>query len=196
VKAEMQGGAILLFGNDVTPHKRAEYEHWHAAHHVPQRLEVPGILGAIRFRSAGALTPNYFTFYRLASVEVLESDAYRALVERPDAETLAMRAHILRPLRFVARVERIPSIPPDSWMVVETAPTSFAWPARAPCTIEGRLVDGQRNHPIMGEAKLPRGMIRLSFAPVEFLEAHLPEGRPGQMGNYFRPLDRFGLDAF
>lgn len=191
----MPGGAFLLFGNDVSPQMRASYEDWHAGHHVPQRLEVPGILGAIRFRSAGISTPNYLTFYRLTSADVLESRAYRALIERPDAETLAMRPHILRPLRFVAQPERMPPVPAGSWMVVETCPTSFLWPARAPATIEGRLVDDQRNHPIMGAAKLPRGMIRLGFAPVEFLEANLPEGRPGQVGNYFRPLDRFGVDA-
>lgn len=191
----MRGGAILLFGNDVASHKRADYEHWHAGHHVPQRLGVPGILGAIRFRSAGVLTPGYLTFYRLASVDVLESPEYRALIEQPDAETLAMRPHILRPQRFVARTESIRTIPTGFWLVVETSPTSFPWPARAPCAIEGSLVDNQRNHPIMGDSKLPRGMIRLSFAPVEYLETNLPEGRPGQLGNNFRPLDRFGFDA-
>lgn len=191
----MPGGAFLLFGNDVSPPMCASYEHWHAGHHVPQRLEVPGILGAIRFKSAGVLSPNYLTFYRLASADVLESDAYRALVERPDPETLAMRPHILRPLRYVAKAERIPLVPVGSWMVVEISPTSLPYSVRAPAQIEGRLVEGQRNHPIMGDAKLPRGMIRLSFAPVEFLEANLPEGRPGQVGNCFRPLDRFGVDA-
>jgi hypothetical protein len=191
----MPGGAVLLFGHDVSAQKRAEYEDWHARHHVPQRLEVPGILGAIRFRSAGALTPNYMTFYRLASADVLESPEYRALIERPDIETLAMRPHILRPQRFVARTERCPPVPAEAWLVVETSATSFPWPARTPCVIEGRLVDEQTNHPIMGDAKLPRGVIRLSFAPVDFLETYLPEGRPGQLGNYFRPLDRFGADA-
>jgi hypothetical protein len=191
----MQGAAILLFGNDVAPQKIAEYEHWHAVHHVPQRLEVEGILGAIRFRSAGNHTPKYLTLYRLASVDVLESAEYRALVERPDAETLAMRPHTLRPQRFVAEVGAVPPIPHGAWMLLERSLSPFVEPASAPLSIEGRLVDQQRNHPIMGDAKLPIGMIRLGFASRDFFKEHLPEGLPGWPEHCFYPLDRFGMDA-
>lgn len=191
----MQGTAILLFGNDVAPHKIAEYEHWHAAHHVPQRLEIEGILGAIRFRSAGSHTPNYLTLYRLTSVDVLESAEYRALVEQPDAETLAMRPHIIRPQRFVAEVGTVPPIPRGAWMMVETSATPFVQPAGAPVSIEGRLVDQQRNHPIMGDARLPCGTIRLGFAPRDHFEAHRTEGLPGRAKPCFHPLDRFGYDS-
>lgn len=191
----MLGTAILLFGNDVTPHKIAEYEHWHAAHHVPQRLEVEGILGAIRFRSAGCHAPGYLTLYRLACVDVLESAQYRALVEQPDAETLAMRSHLIHPQRFVAEIGVVPPIPREAWMMVEQSPLPFVQPASAPLSIEGRLVDQQRNHPIMGDAKLPGGMIRLGFASRDFFEALCPEGSQGRPGPCFYPLDRFGLDS-
>jgi hypothetical protein len=191
----MTGKAFLLFGNDIAPSMRDAYERWHAEHHVPQRLTVPGILGAIRFRGVGAGRPEYFTLYRLSAAQILESPSYRALIDEPDETTRAMRPHFRAPVRFVARTDPMPLIPAGHWMRVETGDLCPP-PAEAAClSISGRLVGDQRNHPIMKEQNLPQGSIRLSFAPREKLAARPPCQGHDDLEGLYRPLDRFGLDA-
>lgn len=191
----MTGRAFLLFGNDIAPLMRDAYERWHAEHHVPQRLTVPGILGAIRFRAEEAGRPEYFTLYRLSAAQILESPPYHALIDEPDETTRAMRPHFRAPMRFVARTDPIPHIPVGYWMRVETGelnpkPAEAGW-----LGISGRLVSDQRNHPIMKEQPLPQGSIRLSFAPRVELAARPPCCGHGGFEKLYRPLDRFGLDA-
>jgi hypothetical protein len=95
--------AFLVFANNVTPAQRSTYESWHGAHHVPQRLTVHGITGATRYQALGIGSPEYLTLYHLSTLSVLDSAAYRALVDEPDSRTLAMRPHIRAPLRFACR---------------------------------------------------------------------------------------------
>lgn len=189
------GTAILLFGNDVREEARAAYESWHAGHHVPQRLTVPGLLGAIRFRLSGQGSPEYLTLYRLSDIDVLESPEYRALIEHPDAETLAMRPNLAAPRRFVASVGRVPVIPEGFAMRAIEADQPFeAARDGQVIVIEGALMTGQRNHPIMGAAPLPSGFLQLSLAPAERLAAApVAHGRP--IGGLYRPIDRFGLET-
>ncbi|MGL5448639.1 MAG: hypothetical protein ACRDBL_15135 [Rhabdaerophilum sp.] len=191
----MTGKAFLLFGNDIEPQMRSEYEAWHAGHHVPQRLEVPGILGAIRFRAEGEGRPEYLTLYRLAQVEVLESEAYRLLIERPDASTLAMRPHFRSPIRLVAEVAVVLFPPDRDWMSVEVSETCFPPACADVSSLHGRLVANQRNHPIMGAEPLPGGFIRLSFARRLVLSEQRIAPGARSLGGLYRPLDRFGVDS-
>lgn len=188
------GTAILLFGNNVLEPARAVYERWHAGHHVPQRLTVPGILGAIRFRLSGQGSPEYLTLYRLRDADVLESAEYRALVEFPDEPTLAMRPNLYAPRRYVAQVGLVPAIP-EGWSM-----RAFEGDHLQPDTrdqdlvvIEGDMLAGQRNHPIMGTIPLPSGRLRLCFGPAEWLQGMGP-GRGKPIGGVYQPIDRFGSD--
>lgn len=189
------GTTILLFGNDVREEARAAYEHWHAGHHVPQRLTVPGLLGAIRFRLSGHGSPEYLTLYRLRDPDVLESPEYGALINQPDAQTLAMRPNLIAPRRFVARVGTVPALPEGFAMrAVESQQPLQAASDGELIVITGQLVADQRNHPIMGAAPLPSGYLQLRLGPVERLESDsLPEGKV--IGGLYLPIDRFGREA-
>lgn len=189
------GTAILLFGNDVNEEARAAYEHWHSRHHVPQRLTVPGILGAIRFRLAGRGSPEYLTLYRLRDVSVLESPRYRALLDHPDPPTREMRPKLAQPRRFVASVGSVPLIPAGFLMQARQGRNVIeARAAKDQVTMEGPLVGDQRNHPIMGAEPLPEGYLQLRFArPGEFSEREDAALLP--IGGLYSPIDRFGLDA-
>lgn len=95
--------AFLVFANDVDPAHREAYEDWHANHHVPQRLTVPGILRAQRYRRSGEVGRAYLTVYWLNAIAALADPRYRRLVERPDAPTIAMRPHLRAPVRLACR---------------------------------------------------------------------------------------------
>jgi hypothetical protein len=92
--------AFLLFSNNVVPRRRGVYEEWHGAHHVPQRLTVPGITRAVRYKAMTSGSPEYLTLYQLSHITVLDSPSYRDLVEHPDQITQAMRPHIKDPIRL------------------------------------------------------------------------------------------------
>ena len=189
------GTAILLFGNDVQNAARAAYERWHSGHHVPQRLTVPGLLGAIRFRLSGHGSPEYLTLYRLRNPDVLDSPEYHALIDHPDAQTLAMRPNLTAPRRFIAKTDHVPAIPEGFAMrAAESQQPLKAAPDGDFIMIEGKLIVDQRNHPIMGAEPLPSGFLQLCFGPVERLEGHhLPKGKV--IGGLYLPIDRFGLET-
>jgi hypothetical protein len=95
--------AWLALWNDVDREVDDEYNAWHAEEHVPQRLTVPGILAAARYRSAGPDQVRYFTWYALAGVDVVRSEPYRKLLEQPTPWSNRMRPHLRNLARYVCR---------------------------------------------------------------------------------------------
>jgi hypothetical protein len=55
-----------------------EFHAWYDTEHIPERKAVPGFLSAERFVCTDGW-PRYVGFYDLASLDVLDSDAYRAI---------------------------------------------------------------------------------------------------------------------
>jgi len=87
----LRGQTILALWNGVDPARRDEYEVWHTREHVPERLTVPGMIGAKRYvRTAGDL-PYYFTLYEMRDAEVLSSAPYRELLTNPTEWSRSMR---------------------------------------------------------------------------------------------------------
>src|SRR4030095_38350 len=87
--------ALLALWNDVDPGFDAEYNDWHADEHVPERLTVPGILWGRRYGTgAGERMPRYLTLYGLQSADVLESAAYRQLLDQPTPLSRTMRPRL------------------------------------------------------------------------------------------------------
>jgi len=101
--------AWLALWNDVTPEVEAEYNEWHGKEHVPQRLTVPGILTACRYRAQYSNQTRYLTWYGLDGVHVLASRAYQALLSNPTPWSRRMRPHLLNMDRL-ACITRLASI--------------------------------------------------------------------------------------
>jgi len=76
---------------------REEYEAWHAFEHVPERVALPGFLGARRYRADAATpgaAPDYFTLYELQGLEALHTPQYQDVVDRPTPWSARMRPHL------------------------------------------------------------------------------------------------------
>ncbi len=88
---DIEGGAVLALWNGVEGARRHEYNVWHNREHVPERLSVPGMLGARRYvRSSGQL-PEYLTLYMMDDTSVLQSEPYRRLLDNPTEWSRSMR---------------------------------------------------------------------------------------------------------
>jgi hypothetical protein len=83
--------ALLMIQADVDPAQAAEWNRWYADKHLPDLLRVPGIRTARRFERAPGYDGNgvagelqhYLAVYDLDSVQVLESDGFRAAHQPP-----------------------------------------------------------------------------------------------------------------
>lgn len=77
---------VLSVWNNYDPAAENFYECWYMTEHFPERLGVPGFLRGRRYKAIEA-DRQYFTFYELASPEVLFSKAYLACLNAPTAWT-------------------------------------------------------------------------------------------------------------
>lgn len=96
--------AWLALWNGFDPALDAEYNTWHAQEHVPERLTVPGMRCAGRYRAIGESVYPYFTLYEMDSLDVLESPEYQALLRQPTPWSRRMRASFGKLLRIPCRV--------------------------------------------------------------------------------------------
>jgi hypothetical protein len=77
------GKALLVVFMEPGAEVEAEFNQWYDAHHVPERVSVPGFLGARRYElceGEGAL--KYLAIYELEDEGVLQSEAYLELREK------------------------------------------------------------------------------------------------------------------
>jgi hypothetical protein len=106
----MQGTSILFAEMTPPPGQEARFHDWYDTEHIPERLAVPGVASAQRYRHTGqaasgfmavakggaatapASAPGFLAVYELADLGVLRSPAYAALQETPSAATRDMLA--------------------------------------------------------------------------------------------------------
>jgi hypothetical protein len=185
--------AFLVFANDVDPAHRDDYEDWHALHHVPQRLQAPGILRAQRYRGTEGALREYLTVYWLEGLDVLASAPYRRLAQHPDARTTAMRAHLRQPWRLAAsRLSENGDIATVPMLMVRNQaacdpPGGLRAPAadvRDSAWLHGRIEPAAAGHPLTEGAPRESGLITLIGA-AEVIKAvgadpgrYEPVGRP------------------
>ena len=102
--SQTAAGAWLALWNGFDPARDAEYNDWHAREHVPERLTVPGMLRASRYRAVDDAVYPYFTLYEMASIDVLASPEYQALLQHPTDWTRRMRTSFGELLRIPCQV--------------------------------------------------------------------------------------------
>ena len=88
---DIEGDGMLALWNGVDPARQAEYDLWHTREHVPERLSVPGMLGARRYLRAEGPLPLYLTLYALENTGVLASPPYLHLLDNPTPWSRSMR---------------------------------------------------------------------------------------------------------
>src|SRR5215475_13702623 len=98
-----QGLDVLAIWNDADPAHEAEYHRWYWGQHLPERLSVPGFLGASRYQAVEA-TPKYFTWYVVRDVEVLRSPYYLERLANPTEWTQRVMPWFRTMIRCACRV--------------------------------------------------------------------------------------------
>ena len=86
------GPAALAMWWNMAHDRRAEFEHWHAHEHFPERLAIPGFLRASRWHAADG-GEGFFVMYELASHAVLSSPDYLARLNAPSPWSTQLMPH-------------------------------------------------------------------------------------------------------
>ena len=86
------GKAALAMWWDMAPAALAEFEHWHAHEHFPERLGIPGFQRASRWTSADG-GEGIFVMYELTGHEVLGSAPYLERLNAPSPWSVRMMPH-------------------------------------------------------------------------------------------------------
>ncbi|MEI9806239.1 MAG: hypothetical protein WDN48_20045 [Pseudolabrys sp.] len=73
---KMRGTGLLMVWTDIDRQYEAEFNEWYNQEHIAAMLEVPGILGAGRYKAIEG-GPKYLAIYELEDHDVLQSAAYR-----------------------------------------------------------------------------------------------------------------------
>ncbi|KQP18401.1 hypothetical protein [Pseudorhodoferax sp. Leaf267] len=97
------GEAALAMWWDMAADARADFEHWHAHEHFPERLGIPGFRRASRWRAADG-GEGVFVLYELADYGVLSSPAYLARLNAPTPWSTRMMPHHRHMVRSQCRV--------------------------------------------------------------------------------------------
>lgn len=81
--------SVALFAaiGDVPPEHEGEFNRWYDEEHLPLLAQVPGVLGARRFR-ASAGTPRYVALYDLADPATPDRPEWKAANETPWARRI------------------------------------------------------------------------------------------------------------
>jgi hypothetical protein len=77
---------LLAVWNDIAAEDEPEFNAWYVEEHVPERLGIPGILSARRYRDAAAPL-SYAAIYDTESLAALASPAYLERLANPTPRT-------------------------------------------------------------------------------------------------------------
>lgn len=86
------GKAALAMWWDIAPEMCAEFEHWHAHEHFPERLSIQGFLRSSRWKSADG-GEGVFVMYELSDYDVLASSTYIKHLNAPSPWSMRMMPH-------------------------------------------------------------------------------------------------------
>ncbi len=109
------GKGVLAIWNGTTDAAEAEFVRWHVREHIPERVGLPGFLRGRRYVGLDG-RPKYFNFYETASVETLESSAYRDRLNNPTPWTQRVVSEFRDTIRTVCTVAESAGLGTGAWI--------------------------------------------------------------------------------
>ncbi|MEK9278303.1 MULTISPECIES: DUF4286 family protein [unclassified Bradyrhizobium] len=99
----LAGKGMLLTSMDIDAADEADFNRWYDREHLEERVAIEGFLEARRY-VAHAAHPKYLCLYSTATLDVLDSPAYRARLASPTDWSRQSMARFKNMLRVVARI--------------------------------------------------------------------------------------------
>jgi hypothetical protein len=71
-----KGNGLLMVYCDVAAEHEDEFNRWYNEEHIPERLAIPGVLNAARYKAVEG-GPTYLACYELESAEAWYTEAWQ-----------------------------------------------------------------------------------------------------------------------
>jgi hypothetical protein len=99
----LAGKGMLLTSMNIDAADEADFNRWYDREHLEERVAIDGFLEARRY-VAHAANPKYLSLYSTATLEVLDSPAYKTRLAKPTDWSRQTMARFKDMLRVVARI--------------------------------------------------------------------------------------------
>ena len=156
----LAGTGMLLTSMNIDASDEADFNRWYDREHLEERVAIEGFLEARRY-VAHAANPKYLSLYSTATLDVLDSPAYRARLANQTEWSRRTMAHFKNMLRVVARI------------------------TISKGTGRGAVLGIIRLRPKPGQDEALRGALRIELDPSDLdgiISMHLIEGDPDLSG--------------
>lgn len=97
------GKGMLLTSMNIDAAHERDFNRWYDREHLQERVAIPGFIEARRY-VADQGNPKYLCLYSTESIDVLDSDAYRARLNAPTEWSTTTMARFKNMIRSVARI--------------------------------------------------------------------------------------------
>ncbi len=100
----LKGSAFMIMWHDIAAEGDEDYNHWHTAQHMPERLDHPGFHRSRRGINRGADHQVYFTLYEGEALDTFLSPEYAHSLNNPTEWTQSVAPHFRNFLRMACEV--------------------------------------------------------------------------------------------
>ena len=108
---------MLFVWADVDPAHEQDYNRWYDREHVAERVSVPGMLSATRYRAASDKDRRYLGLYRSRDLNVFSSAAYQQVFQHQTPWSVENLGRMRNAVRRVASISAVGE-GVGSWLVV------------------------------------------------------------------------------
>jgi hypothetical protein len=92
--AAKKGDGLLMVYCDVAAEYDDEFNRWYNEEHIPERLAIPGVLNAARYRAVEG-GPTYLACYELASPDAWYTDVWQERLQHPTVWSKRMAPSVI-----------------------------------------------------------------------------------------------------
>jgi hypothetical protein len=92
--AAKKGDGLLMVYCDVAREHEDEFNRWYNEEHIPERLAIPGVLNAARYKAVEG-GPAYLACYELESADAWYSEAWQRWLKQPTAWSQRMSPSVI-----------------------------------------------------------------------------------------------------
>lgn len=143
--AAKKGRGLLMVYSGVAPEHDAEYNKWYNEEHIPERLSIPGVLSAARYKAVQG-GPKYLACYELDQPETYQSDAWQHWLNNPTEWSKRMSPAVIG-TEFIRNVYRLiyPSDVSEETAQADMAPVMLVGRMSVPTELEEQFNEAYNN---------------------------------------------------
>lgn len=137
--AAKKGDGLLMVYCDVAAEHEDEFNRWYNEEHIPERLAIPGVLSAARYKAVDG-GPTYLACYELASADAWYSEAWQRWLKQPTAWSQRMAPSVIGTTYIRNLYRRIyPQDVPEETAQAEMSPVLLVGRMSVPGELEAKF---------------------------------------------------------